>query len=436
MGFNLMAALGGAGRAMSQNIQEERLQMDKIELMDAEAATRERLERSREKREQDRENERIAEGLSYYLTDEEVAVAMKRGIGSAKELLAKAQNFDGDFGAAFNLPELKTAPYGEDLLGIETEKLNAIKSAEVARLTAPLSTFITEEPTPDKQHSTWAAWEIDWFEERSQIQSSKMSASAKEKALEEHDEIWSEYLLKIGAIADAKREPDKQVGKPDYTDAQLQSSFKFASEDAYSALTNIAGDRSLLTEERGGGNSFTTANIIGGINMYNLNIKDGAHISKQKKEWIEGKFAGDVENLRSNAISGVYVEYRTKVIELRDAIKEIKLDENLTQEKKNQRIAELQLTYGPKANKPAGVMTQAEFNRLNQAGELRVGGVYIVKGKDSANSPQIGVVTYLGKKIPYSSDVSSDGGKNFINHLETGLIDQDVYDLMTMQYLE
>ena len=112
MGFNLMAALGGAGRAMSQNIQEERLQMDKMELMDAEAATRERLAKSAEKREQDKENERIAQGLSYYLTDEEVAVAMKRGIGSAKELLARAQNFDGDFGAAFNLPEIKTAPYG------------------------------------------------------------------------------------------------------------------------------------------------------------------------------------------------------------------------------------------------------------------------------------------------------------------------------------
>ena len=60
MGFNLMAALGGAGRAMSQSIQEDRLQMDKIELMDAEAATRERLAKAAEKREQDRENERIA----------------------------------------------------------------------------------------------------------------------------------------------------------------------------------------------------------------------------------------------------------------------------------------------------------------------------------------------------------------------------------------
>ncbi len=50
MGFNLMAALGGAGTAMSQNIQEGRLQMDKIELMDAEAATRERLARSEKKR--------------------------------------------------------------------------------------------------------------------------------------------------------------------------------------------------------------------------------------------------------------------------------------------------------------------------------------------------------------------------------------------------
>ena len=434
MGFNLMAALGGAGRAVSQNIQEGRLQMDKIELMDAEAATRERLDRSREKREQDKENERIAEGLSYYLTDEEVGVAMRRGIGSAKELLNRAQNYDGDFGAAFNLPEITNAPYGSDLL--EPEKVDEIKKAEVSRLTDPLSTFIAEEPKPDKQHSTWAAWEIDWFEERSQIQSSKMSAPAKEKELKKHDDVWSEYLLKIGAIADAKREPDKQTSKPDYTDADLQKSFKFASEDAYSALTNIAGDRSLLTEARGGGNSFATANIIGGINMYNLNIKDGNHISTQKQEWIETKYAGDVESLRSNAINGVYVEYRKKTVELRDAINEIKSDTNLTPDKKQQKIADLRLNYSTKANKPAGSLTQEEFNRLNTAGELRIGGVYIIKGKDSNNAPRIGVVTYLGKKIPYGKDVTKASDKNFITHLDTGIIDQDVYDLMTMNYLQ
>tara|TARA_R110001592_G_scaffold9122_3_gene48877 strand:- start:100 stop:1404 length:1305 start_codon:yes stop_codon:yes gene_type:complete len=434
MGFNLMAALGGAGRAVSQNIQEGRLQMDKIELMDAEAATRERLDRSREKREQDKENERIAEGLSYYLTDEEVGVAMRRGIGSAKELLNRAQNYDGDFGAAFNLPEITNAPYGSDLL--EPERVDEIKKAEVSRLTDPLSTFIAEEPKPDKQHSTWAAWEIDWFEERSQIQSSKMSAPAKEKELKKHDDVWSEYLLKIGAIADAKREPDKQTSKPDYTDAQLQSSFEFSSADAYSSLTNIAGDRKLLTEERGGGNSFATANVIGGINMYNLNIKDKKHVSIQKQEWIETKYAGDVENLRSNAINGVYVEYRKKTVELRDAINEIKSDTNLTPDKKDQKIADLRLNYSTKANKPAGVMTNKEFEQLNQRGELRIGGVYVVKSKDSSNAPVIAVVTYLGKDIPYSKDVSSDTGKNFITHARTSIIDSDVYDLMTSKYLK
>jgi len=429
-----MAALGGAGRAVSQNIQEGRLQMDKIELMDAEAATRERLDKSREKREQDKENDRIAEGLSYYLTDDEVAVAMRRGIGSAKELLNRAQNFDGDFGAAFNLPEITDAPYGSNLL--EPERVDAIKQAEVSRLTDPLSTFITTEPEPDKQHSTWAAWEIDWFEERSKIQSSKMSVNAKKWELAKHDEKWQEYLLKIGAVADAKREPDKQVGKPDYTDASLQSSFEFSSADAYSSLTNIAGDRKLLTEERGGGNSFATANVIGGINMYNLNIKDGEHISKQKQEWIETKYAGDVENLRSNAISGVYVEYRNKTAELRDSIKEINSDSSIKPDKKQQMISNLKLTYGTKANKPAGVMTNKEFEQLNQRGELRIGGVYVVKSKDSSNAPVIAVVTYLGKDIPYSSDVSSDTGKNFITHARTSIIDSDVYDLMTSKYLK
>ena len=316
MGFNLMAALGGAGRAGSKNIEEGRLQMDRIELMDAEAATKERLDRSREKREQDKENERIAEGLSYYLTDEEVGVAMRRGIGSAKELLNRAQNYDGDFGAAFNLPEITNAPYGSDLL--EPERIDEIKKAEVSRLTDPLSTFIAEEPEPDELHSTWAAWEIDWFEERSQIQSSKMSAPAKEKELKKHDDIWSEYLLKIGTREDAKRkQDDRDNTKPDYKDADLQKSFEFSSADAYSSLTNIAGDRKLLTEERGGGNSFATANIIGGINMYNLNIKEGNHVSDQKKNWVETKFVQDRNQLNSAAMN-VYSEFRNKSIDMKE----------------------------------------------------------------------------------------------------------------------
>ena len=66
MGFNLMAALGGAGRAISQNIQEERLKMDKIELMDAEAATRERLARAEEKRAEDKENEKNCKSIKRY----------------------------------------------------------------------------------------------------------------------------------------------------------------------------------------------------------------------------------------------------------------------------------------------------------------------------------------------------------------------------------
>ena len=66
MGFNLMAALGGAGRAVSQNIQEGRLQMDKMELMDAEAATRERLAKSSERREN---RQKQKENVDFLLTD-------------------------------------------------------------------------------------------------------------------------------------------------------------------------------------------------------------------------------------------------------------------------------------------------------------------------------------------------------------------------------
>ena len=79
MGFNLMAALGGAGRAMSQNIEEGRLQMDRIELMDAEAATKERLAKSSERREN---RQKQKENVDFLLTvgfDRAAAAQIARG---------------------------------------------------------------------------------------------------------------------------------------------------------------------------------------------------------------------------------------------------------------------------------------------------------------------------------------------------------------------
>lgn len=91
MGFNLMAALGGAGRAMSQSIQEDRLQMDKMELMDAEAATRERLAKAAEKREEDKANEKIASRLKGMGFDSSrIAYIMAQGSGFAESMIDHA----------------------------------------------------------------------------------------------------------------------------------------------------------------------------------------------------------------------------------------------------------------------------------------------------------------------------------------------------------
>jgi len=79
MGFNLMAALGGAGRAASENIAQRQLQMDKLELMDAEAATRERLAKSSERREN---RQKQKENVDFLLTvgfDRAAAAQIARG---------------------------------------------------------------------------------------------------------------------------------------------------------------------------------------------------------------------------------------------------------------------------------------------------------------------------------------------------------------------
>ena len=86
-----MAALGGAGRAVSQNIEEGRLQMDKIELMDAEAATKERLAQSAADKETRKENKKLAERLKgMNFDDGRVAFIMSQGSGFAESMLEHA----------------------------------------------------------------------------------------------------------------------------------------------------------------------------------------------------------------------------------------------------------------------------------------------------------------------------------------------------------
>lgn len=80
MGFNLMAALGGAGRAMSENMAARQLQMDKLELIDTELETRNRLKRSEER---DAENKAIEKNTqllkSLNFTDSQAAWIAKGG---------------------------------------------------------------------------------------------------------------------------------------------------------------------------------------------------------------------------------------------------------------------------------------------------------------------------------------------------------------------
>ena len=443
MGFNLMAALGGAGRAVSQNIEEGRLQMDKIELMDAEAATRERLARSAEKREQDKENDRIAEGLSYYLTDEEVAVAMKRGIGSAKELLNKAQNFDGDFGAAFNLPELKSAPYGEDLLNIETEKLNAVKQAEVSRLTDPLSTFITEEPEPDDLANTHAEFELNWGYDKEKIVKSGKPQSEIDAALAEHDKKWAQYLLRVEEVADAKRKGDEGTKtKPDYTDAALNTQYEKALDIAFAYHTGLAGDRKLLTEQRGGSNAYAVSSVFATMDMHNLNNMNGKIVSQQKQDYINTRVKQGVAEV-NRAAKEKYFDFKNRLIDFREKLRVIDANGDLSPQNKEEQKNEL-MSKGAAAlnyqslsdNPPSGILTNTEFLEKQKQGSLRKGGIYLVKTQ-TENGTKISVVTTFNTKIPdFGEGVVSASGQTYVGAFETGILDQSLLDLFDPKFLK
>ena len=443
MGFNLMAALGGAGRAMSQNIEEGRLQMDKIELMDAEAATRERLAKSAEKREQDKENDRIAEGLSYYLTSEEVAVAMKRGIGSAKELLNRAQNFDGDFGAAFNLPELKSAPYGEDLLNIETEKLNAVKQAEVSRLTDPLSTFITETPEPDDLANTHAEFELNWGYDKEKIVKSGKPQSEIDAELAEHDKKWAQYLLRVEEVADAKREGDEGTKtKPDYTDAALNTQYEKALDIAFAYHTGLAGDRKLLTEQRGGSNAYAVSSVFATMDMHNLNNMNGKIVSQQKQDYINTRVKQGVAEV-NRAAKEKYFDFKNRLIDFREKLRTIDANDKLTEEKKIEQKNEL-MSKGAAAlnyqslsdNPPSGILTSTEFLEKQKQGSLRKGGIYLVKTQTESGT-KISVVTTFNTKIPdFGEGVVSASGQTYVGAFETGILDQSLLDLFDPKFLK
>ncbi len=395
------------------------------------------------KREQDKENDRIAEGLSYYLTSEEVAVAMKRGIGSAKELLNRAQNYDGDFGAAFNLPELKSAPYGEDLLNIETEKLNAVKQAKVSRLTDPLSTFITETPEPDDLANTHAEFELNWGYDKAKIIKSGESQATIDAQLAVHDKKWADYLVRLKDVAAAKRKGETgENTAPDYTDKQLNDQYEQSIDIAYAYHTGLAGDRKLLTEQRGGTNSYAVSSVFASIDMHNLNNMNSKVQSEQKQNYINTRVKQGVIEV-NKAAKNKYFTFKNKLIDLREQLRTIETNDDLTEEKKIEQKNELMskgaaaLGYQPLSdNPPAGILTNTEFLKKQKEGSLRTGGIYLVK-TNTENGPKITVVTSFNTEIPdFGEGVIAASGQTYIGAFDSGVLDKSLYKLFDPKFLK
>jgi len=112
MVFNLMSALGGAGRAASENMAARQLQMDKIELIDTELETRNRLTRSEERRkenEQIEENTKLLKSLNF--TDSQAAWIAKGGakqVSMYADFAAKALAKNIDPNTLINSPMVNT----------------------------------------------------------------------------------------------------------------------------------------------------------------------------------------------------------------------------------------------------------------------------------------------------------------------------------------
>lgn len=91
MGFNFGAFLGGMGRGISETMDANQLQSDKLELIGEEAATRERLARSAERRAKRQEDEKIASRLKGMGFDQgRIAYIMAQGSGFAESMIDHA----------------------------------------------------------------------------------------------------------------------------------------------------------------------------------------------------------------------------------------------------------------------------------------------------------------------------------------------------------
>lgn len=378
MAFNFMAALGGFGRQVSENIEsakEFQRQKDfKLELLAEEEATQNRLRKSAERKQKQELLEEVTQGLAYYIGADHAAATVKTyGATQSKAFLNDLGNYDGDISTALKLPEIKNGVYGSQLV-------------EGAGAPPELSTFITPAEDPTKLPTTIAQWQINYNED---LAEANAMPDGKEKTdlLEKLKSDLTQFNTIIGSTEAAKRADKPEDNTPFYSNPERLALVKSAQDNAFSSISGFAGAREEYKGEISGDNTVDFSNYIAAINVYNQNLQVAKDPNLQNDAIALGESSLDSLNDYSNNI-------------MFNAVRKAAEGEVT----KN--------TYTSREKSPAGIMKESDFINRAQAGALDRRGVYLLKTDDGA----LRVVTYLGTPNVFSTSAVKP------NYLEHGRI--------------
>jgi len=349
MAFNFGAFVGGLSESISEDIQEAQDRELKFELMAEDEATKMRLASASERRTRKATQDKLTQGLAAYIgADYAGAIVKQHGVAGAEQFLSAAQNYDGDFSAAIQLPELKNGVFGGDFAS------------------KPLMSLIPSQDKPDDP-TTHADWELRWLDEELTI-AQMTDGAEKTKAKETHQSKLEKYYKLVADREAAKRKDDTGEDKPFYTNDQREKILKTQRDIAFSTLTGFAGARELSTQERAGTNVISVSDYIAAINTYNQNAQ-----GPNDENLTNDATAAATAALQStnNFAEQVSINFHSKLYEQG-------FDGSITFERKDK--------------KPTGVMNEIKFNTLADSNMLDIGGVYLLK----TDSGTLKVVTYLG----------------------------------------
>jgi len=384
MGFNFGAFVGGMSRQISENIEDakkfNREKDFRLEMLAEEEATKERLAKSKERKEKNELVQKLTESLSIHIGADNAAAMIKtHGVGGANIFLDKANSYEGDLSTAIKLPEIKNGTFGDDLVAAPT-----------------LSQMLPFEEKPEKLATTIAGWQINFAKEMDAA-NAMTDGNEKTNTIAALNSKKEQFLNILGDTEEVKRAKEKAKKGGFYSDAQMRAMYDAKRDSSFGILTGFAGARENYVSEVKGANTLPFSDYQASIQLY-----------EENKNMMDDKFLTKFATTSAkNAKNALYVHATEILRQTRgDASKkEIAAD-----------------TY-PRIEKAAdGILTEDQFDTLSKTdGALRQRGVYIIKNKDMSLS----VVTYLGFANVFNS---SDPSKKYITHAKTSSIDENSFN--------